>query len=116
MNCKTHEHAKYLLVVLRQIHDTIVRSRRFEMALLRHSLDINIDFYPTSSECSLPISIQSMRPPALTKFICLLIDEKSFLAFSNQNQMPLKKMRKCIAALIASPIEIELLNTMLDLP
>ena len=61
-----------------------------------HSLDINNDFYPTSSECSLPISIQSM-PPALTKFICLLIDEKSFLAFSNQNQMPIEKMRKCMS-------------------
>jgi hypothetical protein len=49
------------------------------------NLDINNDFYPTSSECSLPISIQSM-PPALTKFICWLIDEKSFLVVSNQNQ------------------------------
>jgi hypothetical protein len=32
-------------------------------------------------------------PPALTKFICWLIDEKSFLAVSNQNQMPIEKMR-----------------------
>ena len=61
-----------------------------------HSLDINNDFYPTSSECSLPISIQSM-PPALTKFICWLIDEKSFLAVSNQNQTPIEKMRKCMS-------------------
>jgi len=59
-----------------------------------HSFDINNDFYPTSSECSLPISIQSM-PPALTKFI--LIDEKSFLAVSNQNQTPIEKMRKCMS-------------------
>jgi hypothetical protein len=61
-----------------------------------HSLDINNDFYPSSSECSLPISIQSM-PPALTKFICWLIDEKSFLAVSNQNQTPIEKMRKCMS-------------------
>ena len=61
-----------------------------------HSLDINNDFYPTSSECSLPISIQSM-PPALTKFICWLIDEKSFLAVNNQNQTPIEKMRKCMS-------------------
>ena len=53
-----------------------------------HSLDIDNDFYPTSSECFLPISIQSM-PPVLTKFICWLIDEKSFLAVSNQNQTPI---------------------------
>jgi hypothetical protein len=38
MNCKTHEHAKYLLVVLSQIHDTIVTSGRFEMAI-----DINTE-------------------------------------------------------------------------
>lgn len=50
-----------------------------------HSFDINNDFYPTSSQCSLPISIQSM-PPALTKFVCWLIDVKSFLAVNNQNQ------------------------------
>ena len=69
-----------------------------------HSLDINNDFYPTSSECSLPISIQSM-PPALTKFICWLIDEKSFLAVSNQNQMPIEKMRKCMSLTESSIIE-----------
>jgi hypothetical protein len=34
-------------------------------------------------------------PPALTKFICWLIEEKSFLAVSNQNKMPIEKMRKC---------------------
>ncbi|VDI49888.1 Hypothetical predicted protein [Mytilus galloprovincialis] len=33
-----------------------------------HSLDLNNDYYPTPSECSLPLSIQSM-PPNLTKFI-----------------------------------------------
>ena len=60
------------------------------------SEELNNDFYPTSSECSLPISIQSM-PPALTKFICWLIDEKSFLAVSNQNQTPIEKMRKCMS-------------------
>ena len=27
-----------------------------------HVLDINNDFYPTPSECSLPLSIQSMPP------------------------------------------------------
>ena len=70
-----------------------------------HSLDINNDCYPTSSECSLPISIQSMRPPALTKFICLLIDEKSFLAFSNQNQMPIEKMQKYMSLTESSIIE-----------
>jgi hypothetical protein len=38
MNCKTHEHAKYLLVVLSQIHDTIATPGRFEMALLHFYL------------------------------------------------------------------------------
>jgi hypothetical protein len=33
-NILRHEHAKYLLVVLRQMHDTIVTPGRFEMALL----------------------------------------------------------------------------------
>ena len=69
-----------------------------------HSLDMNNDFYPTSSECSLPISIQSM-PPALTKFISWLIDEKSFLAVSNQNQTPIEKMRKCMSLMESSIIE-----------
>jgi hypothetical protein len=36
-------------------------------------------------------------PPALTKFICWLIDEKSFLSVSNQNQMPIEKMQKCMS-------------------
>lgn len=38
-----------------------------------HSLDINNDFYPTSSECSLPISIQSM-PRVSPDKICMLVD------------------------------------------
>jgi hypothetical protein len=42
---------------------------------------------------------------ALTKFICWLIDEKSFLAVSNQNQMPIEKMQKCMSLTESSIIE-----------
>jgi hypothetical protein len=46
-------------------------------------------------------------PPALTKFICWSIDQKSFLAVSNQNQAIFKSDFSLLVALIASPIEID---------
>jgi hypothetical protein len=51
-----------------------------------HNLDIKNDVYPAPSESSLSNSIQSM-PPTLTKFICCLIDEKSFSAVNIQKKM-----------------------------
>ena len=64
-----------------------------------HSLDLNNDYYPTPSECSLPLSIQSMPPPSnLTKLICWLIDEKSFLAVTNQNHTTVEKNAKMYVA------------------
>ena len=74
-----------------------------------HNLDIKNDFYPTPSECSLSNSIPSM-PPTLTKFICCLIDEKSFSAVNIQKEMSEEKMWKymslseCIVSLCKSVI------------
>ena len=48
-------------------------------------------------------------PPALTKFICWLIDEKSFLAVSNQNQcMSLTESIVSLSKNVITPFQIGL--------
>ena len=60
------------------------------------NLEISTDKYPSSYETSLAASMQTM-PSSLLKFLSWLLDEKAYHQEYGPNEMPIDKMRKCLA-------------------
>jgi hypothetical protein len=64
-------------------------------SILRHDIQsfvINNEDYPNANEVSLAISVEKM-PQSLLKFICWLIDEKTYKAASEPYTVPIDKIR-----------------------